>query len=142
MNLDSKVILAFDFGLKHIGVAIGQEITNTAETFFSLKAKNGEPDWRKLDTLIKEWNPKLLVVGNPLNMDGSSGKSSQSAKDVSRYIEKNIDIPVCLWDERLSTVGAFNLSSQLDVNVSKREKKIDENAAAFLLQGAIDFLNN
>ena len=75
-------------------------------------------------------------------MDGSSGKSSQSAKDVSTYIEKNIDIPVSLWDERLSTVGAFNLSSQLDVNVSKREKKIDENAAAFILQGAIDFLNN
>ena len=75
-------------------------------------------------------------------MDGSSGKSSQSVKDVSTHIEKNIDIPVCLWDERLSTVGAFNLSSQLDVNVSKREKKIDENAAAFILQGAIDFLNN
>ena len=75
-------------------------------------------------------------------MDGSSGRSSQSIKDTSEYIKKNIDIPVYLWDERLSTVGAFNLSSQLDVNVSKREKKIDENAAAFILQGAIDFLNN
>ena len=57
-------------------------------------------------------------------------------------IEKYINIPICLWDERLSTVGAFNLSSQLDINVSKREKKIDENAATFILQGAIDFLNN
>ena len=57
-------------------------------------------------------------------------------------IEKSINLPICLWDERLSTVGAFNLSSQLDVNISKREKKIDENAAAFILQGAIDFLNN
>ena len=57
-------------------------------------------------------------------MDGSSGKSSQSVKDVSENIEKNIDIPICLWDERLSTVGAFNLSSQLDINVSKREKKL------------------
>ena len=57
-------------------------------------------------------------------------------------ISKHIDLPVFLWDERLSTVGAFNLSNQLDVNVSKREKKIDENAAAFILQGAIDFLNN
>ena len=75
-------------------------------------------------------------------MDGSPGRSTQSIKDVSKNIEKNIDIPVCLWDERLSTVGAFNLSSQLDVNVTKREKKIDENAAAFILQGAIDFLNN
>ena len=75
-------------------------------------------------------------------MDGSSGSSAQSVKDTSDNIEKNINLPICLWDERLSTVGAFNLSSQLDVNVSKREKKIDENAAAFILQGAIDFLNN
>ena len=75
-------------------------------------------------------------------MDGSLGKSAQSVKDTSQNIEKSINIPICLWDERLSTVGAFNLSSQLDINVSKREKKIDENAAAFILQGAIDFLNN
>ena len=75
-------------------------------------------------------------------MDGSSGSSAQSAKDMSDNISRSIDLPICLWDERLSTVGAFNLSSQLDVNVSKREKKIDENAAAFILQGALDFLNN
>ena len=59
-----------------------------------------------------------------------------------KILKKTLNIPICLWDERLSTVGAFNLSSQLDINVSKREKKIDENAAAFILQGAIDFLNN
>ena len=75
-------------------------------------------------------------------MDGSSGRSAQSVKDTSKNIEKNFNLPICLWDERLSTVGAFNLSSQLDINVSKREKKIDENAATFILQGAIDFLNN
>ena len=57
-------------------------------------------------------------------------------------ILKNIDIPICLWDERLSTVGAFNLSSQLDVNISKKVKNIDKNAAAFILQGAIDYLKN
>ena len=57
-------------------------------------------------------------------------------------IIKHINIPLCLWDERLSTVGAFNLSSQLDVNVSKRTKNIDKNAATFILQGAIDYLNN
>ena len=89
-----------------------------------------------------EDNIKGIIIGNPLNMDGTSGSSAQSVKDTSKNIEKNINLPVCLWDERLSTVGAFNLSSQLDVNVSKREKKIDENAAAFILQGAIDFLNN
>ena len=85
---------------------------------------------------------KGIIIGNPLNMDGSLGRSTQSVKDTSNNIEKSIDLPICLWDERLSTVGAFNLSSQLDVNVRKREKKIDENAAAFILQGALDFLNN
>ena len=70
------------------------------------------------------------------------GIQDLSINDVSSNIDKAINIDVCLWDERLSTVGAFNLSSQLDINVSKREKNIDKNAAAFILQGAIDFLNN
>ena len=96
----------------------------------------------ELKLIINENDIKGIIVGNPLNMDGSSGKSAQSVKDTTENIEKNLDIPICLWDERLSTVGAFNLSSQLDINVSKREKKIDENAAAFILQGALDFLNN
>ena len=75
-------------------------------------------------------------------MDGTYGKSSQSAKDTAINISNKIDIPVSLWDERLSTVGAFNLSSQLDVSVSKKVKNIDKNAAAFILQGAIDYLKN
>ena len=70
------------------------------------------------------------------------GIQDLSINDVALNISKSIDLPVMLWDERLSTVGAFNLSSLLDVNVSKRVKTIDQNAAAFILQGAIDFLNN
>ena len=75
-------------------------------------------------------------------MDGSLGSSAQSVNDIAQNIDEAINIDICLWDERLSTVGAFNLSSQLDINVTKREKNIDQNAAAFILQGAIDFLNN
>ena len=75
-------------------------------------------------------------------MDGSLGPGSQSIKDACKNILTKIDVPLCLWDERLSTVGAFNLSSQLDVNVSKKVKNIDKNAAAFILQGAIDYLKN
>jgi putative Holliday junction resolvase len=97
---------------------------------------------KELNDLVNEYNIKGIIIGNPINMDGSSGRSAQSVNDVSSNIDKAINVDVCLWDERLSTVGAFNLSSQLDVNVSKREKNIDQNAAAFILQGAIDFLNN
>ena len=103
MNLSSKVIIAFDFGLKHIGVAIGQEITSTAQTFRSLQANNGEPDWNILDILIKEWNPKLFVVGNPLNMDGSDSEMKKNSDKFSNLINKRYNIPVELIDERLTT---------------------------------------
>ena len=103
MNSGTKVILAFDFGLKHIGVAIGQEITNTAQTFFSLDAKNGEPDWSQLDPLVKEWNPKLMVVGNPLNMDGSDSEIKKNSDKFSDLINKRYKVPVELMDERLTT---------------------------------------
>jgi putative Holliday junction resolvase len=95
--------LAFDFGLKHIGVAIGQEITNTAQTFFSLDAKNGEPDWSQLDPLVKEWDPKLMVVGNPLNMDGSDSEIKKNSDKFSDLINKRYKVPVELMDERLTT---------------------------------------
>ena len=96
----------------------------------------------ELKLIIKENNIKGIIVGNPINMDGSSGPSAQSVKDVCSNILKNINIPLCLWDERLSTIAAFNLSSQLDVNVSKKIKNIDQNAAAFILQGVLDYLKN
>ena len=96
----------------------------------------------ELKLIIKENNIEGIIVGNPINMDGSLGPSSQSVKDMCKNILKYINVPICLWDERLSTVGAFNLSSQLDVNISKKVKNIDKNAAAFILQGAIDYLKN
>jgi len=96
----------------------------------------------ELKLIINENNIVGIIVGNPINMDGSLGPSAQSVKDVCANILKNINIPLCLWDERLSTVGAFNLSSQLDIKVSKKIKNIDQNAAAFILQGAIDCLKN
>ena len=96
----------------------------------------------ELKKIILENNVNGIIIGNPINMDGTLGKAAQSVKDKSIIISKQLDIPVILWDERLSTVAAFNLSSQLDVNVSKRTKNIDQNAATFILQGAIDYLNN
>ena len=131
-----------DLGSKRIGVSICDEKQLIATPFKTINRTNAKELINELKIIIEENNIKGIIIGNPLNMDGSISRSTQSVKDTSDNIEKNIDVPICLWDERLSTVGAFNLSSQLDVNVSKREKKIDENAAAFILQGAIDFLNN
>ena len=141
-QLDKCRLIGLDLGSKRIGVSICDEKQLIATPFKSINRSTVKELIYELKNIIEENNIKGIVIGNPLNMDGSSGSSAQSVKDTSDNIEKSINLPICLWDERLSTVGAFNLSSQLDVNVSKREKKIDENAAAFILQGAIDFLNN
>ncbi len=135
-------LIGLDLGSKRIGVSICDEKQLIATPFKTLNRTTAKELINELKIIIKENNIQGIIIGNPLNMDGSSGSSAQSANDTSNNIEKSINLPICLWDERLSTVGAFNLSSQLDVNVSKREKKIDENAAAFILQGAIDYLNN
>ena len=139
---DKSRLIGLDLGSKRIGVSICDEKQLIATPFKTINRTSAKELINELKIIIQENNIKGIIIGNPLNMDGSSGSSTQSVKDTSDNIEKSIDLPICLWDERLSTVGAFNLSSQLDVNVSKREKKIDENAAAFILQGAIDFLNN
>ena len=139
---DKCRLIGLDLGSKRIGVSICDEKQLIATPLKTINKNTLTELISELKVIIDENNIKGIIIGNPLNMDGSSGRSAQSVKDTSQKIEENINIPICLWDERLSTVGAFNLSSQLDVNVSKREKKIDENAAAFILQGAIDFLNN
>ena len=139
---DKCRLIGLDLGSKRIGVSICDEKQLIATPLKTITRNTLNEFISELKVIIDENNIKGIIIGNPLNMDGSSGRSAQSVKNTSQKIEENINIPICLWDERLSTVGAFNLSSQLDINVSKREKKIDENAAAFILQGAIDFLNN
>ena len=141
-QLDKCRLIGLDLGSKRIGVSICDEKQLIATPFKTINRTSNNELVNELKIIIVENNIKGIIIGNPLNMDGSSGRSTQSVKDISNNIKKDIDVPVFLWDERLSTVGAFNLSSQLDVNVTKREKKIDENAATFILQGAIDFLNN
>ena len=135
-------MIGLDLGSKRIGVSICDEKQLIATPLKTINRNTLTELISELKVIIDENNIKGIVIGNPLNMDGSMGSSAQSVKDISNNIENSINLPICLWDERLSTVGAFNLSSQLDTNVSKREKKIDENAAAFILQGALDFLNN
>ena len=135
-------LLGLDLGSKRIGVAICDDHQSIATPFKTINKENSSQFVSELKLIIKENNIEGIIVGNPINMDGSLGPSSQSIKDVCKNLLNNIDVPLCLWDERLSTVGAFNLSSELDINVSKREKDIDKFAAAFILQGALDYLQN
>ena len=135
-------LIGLDLGSKRIGISICDEKQSVATPFKTINKTNINDLVSQLKEIINENNIKGIIIGNPINMDGSLGQSSQSVKDTTNNIGKLIDLPICLWDERLSTVGAFNISSQLDVNVTKRKKDIDKNAAAFILQGANDYLNN
>ena len=135
-------LLGLDLGSKRIGVAICDDGQSIATPFRTITKENGAEFIDELKLIVKENNIKGIIVGNPINMDGSLGPASQSINDICKNIFKNLNMPICLWDERLSTVAAFNLSSELDVNISKKVKSIDKNAAAFILQGAIDYLKN
>ena len=135
-------LLGIDLGTKRIGIAISDYNQKIATPLQTLDKSKQVKLIDELESIITEYDIKGIIIGNPINMDGTYGKSSQSAKDIAINISNKIDIPVSLWDDRLSTVGAFNLSSELDINVSKREKDIDKFAAAFILQGALDFIQN
>lgn len=101
-----RTIIAFDFGTKSIGVAIGQEITGTARALAALKAQDGVPDWQKVERLLKEWQPDLVVVGLPLNMDGTEQPLTARARKFANKIHGRFGVSVKLHDERLSTVEA------------------------------------
>ena len=141
INKNSRLI-GLDLGSKRIGVSICDEKRLVATPFKTIDVDKLSNTINILKNIISENDIKGIIVGYPINMDGSKGPSSQSVIDKVEKISNEINLPIVLWDERLSTVGAFNLSSQLDVNVSKRTRNIDKNAAAFILQGAIDYLNN
>ncbi len=134
MDSTSKVILAFDFGLKNIGLAIGQEVTRTAQTFYSLKASNGEPEWSKLDELIEEWQPKLFVVGKPLNMDGTRSKIQKKSDKFSYLLNKRYSIPVELIDERLTTKEAKERLSCKEKSPISFSKDLHQTSAQIILE--------
>ena len=135
-------LLGIDPGKKNIGIAICDENKVVATPLKIIKRNKFQILLKEIQDIIKESGIKGVVVGNPLNMDGSFGKSSQSSTDFAKNLSKNITIPIILWDERLSSEGSFKITRDLDTNVTNRTKKLDKNAAAFILQGAIDYLSN
>ena len=133
-------LLGIDPGKNRVGIAISDENKVVSTPLKTILKKNNSNFLNEIKEIILENNVKGIIIGHPINMDGSTGPSAQSAKDFAVYISNNVSIPVSMWDERLSSQGAFNLSSNLDINVSKKIDKLDENAASFILQGAIDYI--
>ncbi|MDW8845569.1 Holliday junction resolvase RuvX [Erwinia sp. P7711] len=104
--MSHMTLLAFDFGTKSIGVAIGQQLTGTARPLAALKAQDGTPDWNKIEALLKEWQPDRVVVGLPLNMDGTEQPLTVRARKFANRIHGRFGVQVDLHDERLSTIEA------------------------------------
>ena len=115
--------MAFDFGTKNIGIAIGQEITKTASTFYSIHANDGLPDWVELDMIVKEWNPSLFVVGDPLNMDGTRSKIQDSSDKFSTALNKRYDIGIEKTDERLSSREAKERLENIQMGIKDSRNK-------------------
>lgn len=104
-----ETLLAFDFGLSYIGVATGQAITHTATPLTTLRAHEGEPNWKQIDALIHDWRPDAIIVGIPLNMDGSEQSITEHARQFIELLKKRYHLPVLGMDERLSTKEAKHL---------------------------------
>ena len=140
-KLDKKSrLMGIDPGKKRIGIAISDENKVLATPYTTIIKKDYSKFLIQLKDIIKENQIEGIIIGNPLKLDGTAGPSSQSAKDLAINLSKDVSQYITLWDERLSSQGAFNLSNDLEVNVSKRVKKLDENSAQFILQGALDYL--
>jgi len=135
-------LLGIDPGKKNIGLAICDENKAVATPFKTLIKNNFESLFKEINKIIQENEIKGIVIGNPVNMDGSLGRSAQSSMDFAKNLSKNITIPITLWDERLSSEGAFKMTKDLNNNVTTQIKNLDKNSAAFILQGAIDYLTN
>ena len=139
---DNSRLIGLDLGTKRVGVAISDSKRKIATPMETIEYKSMEFLIKKLKQIIKDNYIFGIIVGNPINMDGSLGKSAQSINDKAKVICEEVNHFTALWDERLSTSGSFNISSNLDIKFKDRKKNIDAKAAAFILQGAIDYLNN
>lgn len=126
-----RLVLGFDYGTRQIGVAVGQPITRQARELCTLKARDGVPDWQQIQRLLQEWQPDALVVGLPLNMDGTASEMSQRAEKFARRLHGRFKLPVHTQDERLTTFEAKQQRQQYD---NFHQQPIDALAAALLLQ--------
>ncbi|KFE57403.1 Holliday junction resolvase RuvX [Pseudomonas syringae] len=134
-----RLLLGFDYGTKQIGVAVGQVITGQARELCTLKATQGVPDWSQIEALIREWKPDAIVVGLPLNMDGTPSEMSVKAEKFSRRINGRFNVPVYTHDERLTTFEAKGeRMSRGGQKGSYKDNPVDAIAAMLLLQGWLD----
>lgn len=126
--------MAFDYGLRQMGVAVGNNVLRTTQPLSVLSAKDGVPNWAHVQALINEWQPQLLVVGDPINMDGSTSELSERARKFSRRLHGRLGLPVEMMDERLSSYEAKQIAREDGHDGNYKAQPIDSLAAELILQ--------
>jgi putative Holliday junction resolvase len=129
-----RTILGFDFGKKYIGVAVGQEITGSASPLGSVKARDGIPDWEGMTKYIKEWQPDFIVVGLPLNMDGSEQQLTHDAKKFGNRVSGRFGLKVEFQDERLTTATAKEAHFEQGGYRNLKKDNIDAESAKLIIE--------
>ena len=129
-----RTIIGFDFGKKYIGVAVGQELTGSASPLGSIKANDGIPHWDSMAVYLKEWQPDLIVVGLPLNMDGSEQQLTLDAKKFGKRISGRFGLTVVFQDERLTTVDAKERLFAQGGYKNLKKDNIDAQSAALIIE--------
>lgn len=127
-------IIAFDFGLARIGVAVGQKITATASPLDTIKAKDGTPNWQLIESLIKQWQPSKVLVGEPFNMDGSDQEITKRARKFANQIHGRFGVQIELVDERLSSAAAREELFEFGGYKKLKKSQLDSIAAVLILE--------
>ena len=140
MNARIRSVLAFDFGMVQIGVAVGNTLLRTTQPLAILRAKEGIPDWQALEQLVQDWQPDLLLVGDPLNMDGSDSELCERARKFARRLHGRLGLPVTMVDERLTSFEAKQVSREQGHRGDYKRRPIDSQAAELVLQSWLNEL--
>ncbi|MEZ5757259.1 MAG: Holliday junction resolvase RuvX [Emcibacteraceae bacterium] len=133
-------LLGLDLGSKTIGIALSDTGLRIATPMETIRRKKFTTDAERLLTIINEQKVGALVLGLPKNMDGSEGPRCQSTRQFAKNMAEKTDIPICFWDERLSTVAATRTLLEADTSRKRRDQLVDKIAASYILQGVLDNL--
>ena len=128
------IVMGIDFGLKRIGLSIGQTITQSARPLETLSAKEGIPDWQRLSTLVKTYRPEAFVIGIPLNMDGTDQPITLSARQFAQNLSDRFHLPVHPMDERLTTKAAREKLFAVGGFKALQDGQVDQVAAQLILE--------
>ncbi len=136
--MTEKSLMGFDYGQKRIGVAIGQQLTSTTQSIDTIAVRQNKPDWEHVSRLINEWQPDLLLIGLPMNMDGTEHEISKAARRFANQLNGRYQLPVELVDERLSSIAAEEIIIEArrsgEIKKGKAKRSIDQVAAELIIQ--------